>query len=75
MRILLRVLVPIITLGLCVWGVVSLGGFLFSKLPQDLSWLFWAKAGIVAGLIWATSGIIITITYIMGAITYALTEE
>ena len=75
MRILLRVLVPIVTLCLCVWGDISLASWLFSKLPQDLSWLFWAKAGIVVGLIWATAGIIITITYIMGAITYALTEQ
>ena len=75
MKLAIRILVPVITFGFCLWGDISLIGFLFSKLPQDLSWLFWAKAGIVFIDIWLTTGIVIWLTVISGMIANAFTED
>ena len=75
MKLAIRVFVPIITLGLCVWGDIALVSFFFSKLPQDLSWLFWAKTGIVFVDIWLTAGIVILLTFISGMIANIFTED
>ena len=73
-RLIIRIIVPLVTLGLCVWGDIALVKFLFSKLPPDVSWLFWAKLGIVVVDIGLFAGLIIGITTIAGIIANVVTE-
>jgi len=75
MKIIVMVLVPLVTLGLCVWGDIALVRFLFTQLPQDLSWLFWAKVGIVFADIWLTAGIVIWLTSLSAAIIAILIDD
>lgn len=74
MKLFARIAAPVITLGLCIWGDVALGRFLFAQLPEAASWLFWAKLGIVLGIIAVTAGLIFVVTAVVGIITNLLTE-
>jgi hypothetical protein len=71
----IRILVPIITLGLIIFGDVKLALWLFSHLPADASWLFWAKFGIGFGIFWATFGLTLIIVTVTTGLAFALTTR
>jgi len=74
MKTAIRILTPMITLGLCIWGDVALVKFLFTQLPIEAAWLFWAKLGIILGIIAITAGIIFVITALSALIVRVFTE-
>jgi len=74
MKTAIRILAPMITLGLCIWGDVALVKFLFTQLPIEAAWLFWANLGIILGIIAITAGIIFVITALSALIVRVFTE-
>lgn len=74
MKTAIRILTPVITLGLCIWGNVALVKFLFTQLPVEAAWLFWAKLGIILSVIAVTAGIIFVITALSATIIKVFTE-
>lgn len=75
MKWLIRIGIPLLALAGCIYGDVEFGKLLFSHLPADASWLFWAKCGIGIGIFWFTVGFIIMIVVVAGAIAMAVTED
>ena len=67
--ILLKLLIPVLVLGGCIYGDVVFVKFLWSYLP-DLTWIFWAKLGIVFVVFWLTAGIVVLLTVISGMLSF-----
>ena len=74
MKLIIKIMVPIIAFALCLWGDIALVKACFEHLPQDLSWLWWARAGIIFVDIWLLSGVIILTTVLSGIIADILTS-
>ena len=70
---LLRILIPLITLIVCIWLDVRLAQWLFNLVPMS-DWTPLIKVGIAIVLIWLTSGLVISITFLVGKITAVLTK-
>ena len=75
MKWLIRLGIPILVFGACVLGDIRLVQFLFSHLSETLPWLFWARLGIVIGVLWLTAGFVLVATVLSGAIAAAITED
>jgi len=75
MKWVIRIGLPVLVFGGCVFGDIKLCQFLFAQLPDVASWLFWAKLGIVGGVIWATGGIVVLATTVSGILASAVTRR
>lgn len=73
MKWFIRITIPLLVMGGCVFGDIQLAKWLFAHLP-DISWIFWAKLGVSFVIFWLTFGLIVIATVLSGAIAVALTE-
>ena len=68
MKVLIKLLIPIIVFGLSVWGDIALFKYIVSIIPAT-EWLGFIKLGIGIAIFVLTAGLITTITMITSMIT------
>jgi hypothetical protein len=74
MKWFIRIIIPMLVLGGCIYGDIRFAGWLFNHLPDLGVWLFWAKVGIIFGIVWLTAGLTLVFTFLSCAIATVLTE-